>query len=72
MKLKPARAGSQRELAEKLKVTPAMVSRWKHGKVGLSVKMARHWSKVLNVDPLTLLTANSRDRPKLLGLKKKR
>lgn len=69
MKQRPARPGSQRELAERLGCTPAMLSAWKLGKVNVSVAMAAKWAKVLNVDALRLLTASVRDRPKILGFK---
>lgn len=61
---------TQRQLADMLSVSPQMVSKWKLGKVGISVNTALRWAKVLNVDFMTLLTAkpDKKLRAWLLGL----
>lgn len=60
---------TQKEIAERLGVSPQMISKWKHGKSGISVKTALRWSKILKVDFKKLMTAKPDDREKILGLK---
>lgn len=63
---------TQKEIAEKLGVTPQFISRWKLGESGLSVRMGLRWSKILDVDFKVIMTAKSRKkREKILGLKPK-
>lgn len=64
---------NQKQLAHRLGVTPQMISAWKLGKTGLSVRMALRWSKLLDLDFKALITAKTRrKREKLLGLEKEK
>lgn len=64
-----AKHTTQTALAKKLGCTPQMISAWKLGKTGLSLKAALKWSKILGIDFETLMMAKKKNRAKLLGIK---
>lgn len=61
---------TQKQIASQLGVSPQMISKWKKGETGISVKTALRWSKILKVDFKKLMTAKPAERKKILGLKK--
>lgn len=60
---------TQKQIAERLGVSPQFISAWKNGHVGLSVNTALRWSKILRVGFKRLMTAGKEERRKILGLK---
>lgn len=60
---------TQKQIAERLGVSPQFISAWKNGQVGLSAKTGLRWSQILNVGFKRLMTADAEERRKILGLK---